>query len=407
MTQSRQPLFYDLASSTWGPEEHHAIQRVLESGQLTMGRSVQKFEEDFALKFGIKYALMVSSGSAANLVGVAALFYKKERPLRRGDEVIVPSISWATTYYPLQQYGLRLRFVDIDLTTLNMDVAQLEQALTPRTRMVVAVSILGNPCALGRLRTFCDRHGLYLFEDNCESMGATFAEKPCGTFGDINTFSTFFSHHISTMEGGVVATDDVELYHLGCSMRAHGWTRDLPDETTIYERRNDDFFEAYRFILPGYNARPLEIAGAVGVEQLKKLDAMVAIRRENAALFQSLFAGDERFIIQRELEGARSSWFSFTIILNPKLDIDRQKVVAALKSAGIGFRIITGGCFLRHDVIKYFEYETVGPIVNANIAHDCGFFVGNFPRDLRPQIERLREVLDRGTIASNRVVGPM
>ena len=116
---------------------------------------------------------MVSSGSAANLVGVAALFYKKDRPLQRGDEVIVPSISWATTYYPLQQYGLRLRFVDVDLDSLNIDVTQLARALTPRTRMVVAVSILGNPAALDVFRAFCDRHGLYLFEDNCESMGSS------------------------------------------------------------------------------------------------------------------------------------------------------------------------------------------------------------------------------------------
>jgi CDP-6-deoxy-D-xylo-4-hexulose-3-dehydrase len=400
------PLFYDLASSSWGQEELDALQRVIASGQLTMGPCVRQFEEAFAAKFGLKHALMVSSGSAANLVGVAALFHKRDRPLHRGDEVIVPSISWATTYYPLQQYGLRLRFVDVDLFTLNIDVSQLERALTPRTRMVVAVSILGNPCALDELRAFCDRHGLYLFEDNCESMGATLDGKPCGSFGHVNTFSSFFSHHISTMEGGVLATDDTEIYHLARSMRAHGWTRDLPEDTTIYERRADDFFEAYRFILPGYNARPLELAGAVGVEQLKKLDGMIAIRRDNAALFQSLFEGDERFIIQRELPGARSSWFSFTVILNPKLDIDRQRVMTALKEAGIGFRIITGGCFLRHDVIKYFEYDTVGEIVNANIAHDRGFFVGNHPRELRPQIERLRHVLDRTAVAPSRVVVP-
>ena len=407
MTSSPEPLFYDLASSSWGAEEHQAIQRVIDSGQLTLGPLVAQFEEDFARKFGIKHALMISSGSAANLVGVAALFYKRERPLQRGDEVIVPSISWATTYYPLQQYGLRLRFVDIDLSTLNIDVSQLEQALTPRTRMVVAVSILGNPCALDTLRTFCDRHGLYLFEDNCESMGATLGGRPCGTFGDINTFSTFFSHHISTMEGGVLATDDTELFHLARSLRAHGWTRDLPEDTAIYDRRADDFFEAYRFILPGYNARPLELAGAVGVEQLKKLDGMIAVRRNNAAVFRSLFEGDERFIIQREVAGACSSWFSFTIILNPELDIDRRKVMDALKTAGVGYRIITGGCFLRHDVIRFFDFDTVGEIVNANIAHDRGFFVGNHPRDLRPQIEWLREVLDRAAVAPTRVVVPM
>lgn len=395
-------MFYDLASSTWDDEERRALQRVIDGGQLTIGPNVRQFEEDFARKFGLKYALMVSSGSAANLVGVAALFYKKERPLQRGDEVIVPSISWATTYYPLQQYGLRLRFVDVELETLNMDVSQLERALTPRTRMVVAVSILGNPCALDVLRDFCDRHGLYLFEDNCESMGASLHDRPCGTFGDINTFSTFFSHHISTMEGGILATDDTELYHLARSMRAHGWTRDLPEDSPIFEPRDDDFFEAYRFILPGYNARPLELAGAVGVEQLKKLDRLVEVRRRNATVFQALFAGDERFIIQQERPHARSSWFSFTIVLNPRMDIDRAAVMRALKAADIGYRIITGGCFLRHDVIKYFDYDTVGDIVNANVAHDRGFFVGNHPRDLTPQIERFREVMDRAAVIGAR-----
>jgi len=385
-------MFYDLASSSWGPEEIAAMRQVIESGRYTMGEHVARFEAAFRAKFGVKHALMVGSGSAANLVGVAALSYIKNRPLKRGDEVIVPAISWATTYYPLQQYGLRLKFVDVELDTLNMDVAQLEQALTPRTRMVVAVSILGNPCALDRLRAFCDRNRLILFEDNCESMGASLNGKLAGTFGDIGTFSTFFSHHISTMEGGVLVTNDTEIAHVARSMRAHGWTRDLPADTTIYEKRDEDFFEAYRFILPGYNARPLEIAGAIGVEQLKKLDAMVEARRRNAALFQKLFARDERFIIQRE--NGRSSWFCFTIILNPDRKIDRGKVMAALKKADIGYRIITGGNFLRHDVIQYFDYDRVGEIRNADIAHDRGFFVGNHPQDLTPQIERLREVLD-------------
>ena len=385
-------MFYDLASSSWGSEEIAAMQRVIDSGRFTMGENVQRFEAAFAAKFGVKHALMVSSGSTANLVGVGALFHARDRPLQRGDEVIVPAISWATTYYPLQQYGLRLRFLDVELDTLNMDVSSLEEALTPRTRMVVAVSILGNPCALDRMRAFCDRHGLILFEDNCESMGASLNGRPCGTFGDIGTFSTFFSHHISTMEGGVIVTNNSNHYHVAKSMRAHGWTRDLPADSGIYEKREEGFFEAYRFILPGYNARPLELSGAIGLEQLKKLGAMIAMRRRNAELFQRLFSRDERFIIQRE-NGA-SSWFCFTIILNPKRAIDRRRVMTALKDADIGYRIITGGNFLRHDVIKYFDYDCVGKIINADIAHDRGFFVGNHPHDLSPQIERLREVLD-------------
>lgn len=397
-------MFFDLASSSWGAEERQAIERVLREGRLTMGPCVRAFEESFAAKFGVKHAVMTNSGSSANLVAVAALCHVKGRPLQRGDEVIVPAISWATTYHPLQQYGLKLRFVDVDLHTLNLDVSQLEAALTPRTRMVLAVSILGNPCALDVLRQFCDDHDLYLLEDNCESMGASLQGRPCGTWGDVNTFSTFFSHHISTMEGGVLATDDTEIDHLARVIRNHGWTRDVPGDTTLFEPTADEFVEAYRFIMPGYNVRPLEISGAVGIEQLKKLDALVCARRQNAALFVELFGGDDRFIIQRE--NGFSSWFSFTIVLNPAYGIDRSKVARALRAAGIGLRMVTGGCFLRHDAIKYFDYDCAAPIVNANIVHDHGFFVGNHPTDLAPQLARLREVLDSAAIPSSASAAP-
>ena len=383
---------YSLAESSWGEEEINAMRRVIEADHFTMGEKVKQFETAYAKKFGVKYAVMTNSGSSANLVGLASFFFKQENPLKPGDEVIVPSISWATTYYPLQQYGLKLKFLDVELDTLNIDISKLEEALTPKTKMIIAVSILGNPCSLDVIRKFCDDNGLYLFEDNCESMGAELNGKFCGTFGDIGTFSTFFSHHISTMEGGIILTESEETFHLMKSLRAHGWTRDLPYDSTIYDRGEDDFYEAYRFILPGYNARPLDLSGAIGIEQLKKLDSMIAIRRKNAEVFVSLFSKDDRFIIQKE--NGKSSWFSFTIVLNPKYAIDRSSVMEAMRTAEIEFRIITGGCFLRHDVIKYFNYETVGEIVNANIAHDRGFFVGNYPRDIKPQIENLWKVLD-------------
>ncbi|MGD9536749.1 MAG: DegT/DnrJ/EryC1/StrS family aminotransferase [Alphaproteobacteria bacterium] len=385
-------MFYDLAASSWGAEEIAAMQRVISSGQMSMGDNVSAFEREFAAYFGKTYGVMVNSGSSANLVAVAALCFKKDRPLQRGDEVIVPTISWSTTYHPLQQYGLRLKFIDIELDTLNMDVSRLEAALGPRTRAVVAVSVLGNPAQLDVIRAFADSHDLYLIEDNCESADAELNGRKTGTFGDLNTFSFFFSHHIATMEGGMVLTDDLELCHLARSLRAHGWTRDLPNGSPLFERTGSDHFEAYRFILPGYNVRPLELSGAIGREQLKKLPQLTAERRKNHALFRSLFAGDERFIIQRE--NGKSSCFSFTLILNPAHSLDRERVFERLREAAIGFRIITGGCFLRHDVIKYYDYEVVGDIRNANIAHDYGFFVGNHPRDLTPQLNRLRDVLD-------------
>lgn len=387
-------MFYELAAPSWGNEEVEAAKRVIDSGFYTMGKNVKAFESEFANYFGTKHGIMVNSGSSANLVAVAALCYAKDRPLQRGDEVIVPAISWATTYHPLQQYGLKLRFVDVELGTLNIDVSKLEQALTPKTRAIVAVSILGNPAALDVLRAFADQHGLYLLEDNCESMDAELNGKKCGTFGHLNTFSFFFSHHISTMEGGMILTDDDDLADLCRAMRAHGWTRDLSEDTKIYSRKSNDHYEAYRFILPGYNVRPLEIEAAIGREQLKKLPGFTAQRRKNLALFQRLFGDDERFIIQRE--NGKSSAFSFTIILNPNTNPDRSKVFEALQQADIGFRIITGGNFLRHDVIQYYDYDIVGGAVpNADTAHDFGFFVGNHPFDLSEQITKLREVLDK------------
>lgn len=384
-------MFYELASSSWQQEEIDIAHKVIDSGMYSMGQYVQQFEMNFAQKMGKKHALMFNSGSSANLIGVAALFFKQEDPLQRGDEVIVPAVSWATTYYPLQQYGLKLKFVDVELDTLNIAVDKLEQALTPKTKMVVAVNILGNPCQLDVISSFCKQHGLYLFEDNCESMGATLNEKQCGTFGDIGTFSTFFSHHIATMEGGLLVTDDDELYQLGRSLRNHGWTRDQPQDSQIYTPQDDDFFEAYRFILPGYNVRPTDLVGAIGVEQLKKLDDIVATRRQNGQIFVNLFANDERFIIQKE--HGKSSWFAFAIILNPQHFSDRKAVLEKLKTADIGFRIITGGNFLRHDVIQYFDYECVGEIKNANIAHDYGFFVGNHQFLISEQLHELHRIL--------------
>lgn len=385
-------MFWELAADTWGNEERAAVARVLASGRYTMGPEVEKFERAFADYHGRRFGVMVNSGSSANLIATASLFYRKKKPLNRGDEVIVPAISWSTTYYPLHQYGLRLRFVDVEADTLNIDTGQLEAALTPKTRAVVAVSILGNPAALDQVRAFADAHGLAFLEDNCESLDAELDGKKTGTFGDLSTFSFFFSHHISTGEGGMVLTDDAELDGLARALRAHGWTRDVPDSAGIYDPRDDGFAEAYRFIVPGYNVRPQEINGAVGLEQLEKLPAMTERRRANADAFRRAFADDSRFILQRQ--HGRSNPFAFTMIVRPESGLARADVFKPLKAAGIGYRMITGGAFPRHDVARHIDHDCVGDLGNANMAHDRGFFVGNHPFDLTPQIERMRDALD-------------
>ena len=384
-------MFWELAADTWGEEEREAIKRVIDSGRYTIGPEVEAFEHAFAEYHGSKYAIMVNSGSSANLISVASLFYLQENRLKPGDEVIVPAVSWSTTYHPLQQYGLKLRFVDVELETLNIDTSQLENALSPKTRAIFAVSILGNPAALNKIRSFADGHGLFMLEDNCESLDAELDGKKAGTFGDVSTFSFFFSHHISTGEGGMVLTNSMEINALCRAIRAHGWVRDVPKDAKLFISGEDTFAEAYRFIIPGYNVRPQEINAAVGIEQLKKLPNMTAQRRSNLELFQDYFSNHENFIIQNE--NGKSSSFCFPMIVRPGSGLDRMDIFSPLKDADIGFRMVTGGSFPRHDAIKYFDHEIIGNLVNADVVHDQGFFVGNHPFDLSEQIEKLSEIL--------------
>ncbi len=388
-----QDLKYELAVDTWSDEEREAIQGVLDSGQFTMGSKVAEFESSFAEYFGRKHAVMVNSGSSANLIGVASLFFRSENPLKRGDEVIVPAISWSTTYSPLQQYGLKLKFIDVELESLNMDVSKLDQALSNKTRMIIGVNILGNPAKLDVIKDFADRHDLIFFEDNCESMDAELNGIKAGSYGHIGTFSTFFSHHISTVEGGIFSTDCDELNAIARSIRAHGWTRDLPGDKPLVLPKKDSFNEEYRFIFPGYNVRPQELNAAIGLVQLRKLPYMTKVRRKNHQYFQDTFSNSDHFIIQRE--NGISSSFSFSMIISPASDIDRNRLFTVLNEERIKFRMITGGCFPRHDAIRYFDYEIVGKLENSNLAHDRGFFVGNQPFDIRDKIDRLRNLLNK------------
>jgi CDP-6-deoxy-D-xylo-4-hexulose-3-dehydrase len=320
---------YELALSSWDEKEIQAIQEVLDSNRTTMGEHVLKFEQEFAQYVGSRYCVMVNSGSSANLLAVAALFYQKDNKLKRSDEVIVPAVSWPTTYYPLYQYGLRLKFSDIDLHTLNYNLEQLQSAITAKTRMIVAVNLLGNPNDFDKINTMISGKDILLFEDNCESLGAEYKGKKAGTFGIMGTFSSFFSHHISTMEGGMIVTDNEELYHILLCVRAHGWTRNLPKENLVSSPKSDNLFEElYRFVLPGYNFRPLEIMGAIGSEQLKKFPVFLAERKENAHYFMNVFKDNPYFSLQKEI--GDSSWFGFSLIIRPDSNLSRKGIIKIL-----------------------------------------------------------------------------
>lgn len=382
---------YPLATSTWDEKELNAIQSVIGRDVFTMGESVAQFEKDFCKFLNTKYCVMVSSGSTANLIATAALFYTKNPKLKRGDEVIVPAVSWSTTYYPLHQYGLKLKFVDIDLETLNYDLEALSSAITEKTKMIMVVNLLGNPNDFDAINEMIKEKDIIILEDNCESMGAQYKGKQAGTFGIMGTFSTFFSHHMATMEGGFVTTDDEELYHILLSLRAHGWTRNLPKENHVSNKSDDWFTESFRFVLPGYNVRPVEMSGAIGIEQLKKLPTFLKQRRENAKLFVELFKNHPDFIIQKDI--SNSSWFGFSLIIKPTSKLIRADVVKKLMDNKIDCRPIVTGNFTRNEVMKYFDYEIHDELRNADYLHDNGLFVGNSQVSLENEIKFLVDVL--------------
>lgn len=384
---------YKLCDDTWDTEEIEAIHRVIQSNRFSMGEEVKQYEKEFAEKFGTRYAVMVSSGSAANLLAIAALVYSGK--LKAKDEVIVPAVSWSTTYFPLFQMGLKLRFVDIDRETLNIDVKQIGAAITPNTKMIFAVNLLGNPNEFEEIFTICKENNIIMIEDNCESLGAMYQGKQLGTLGLLGTYSTFYSHHLCTMEGGMVVTEDEELYHYMLCIRAHGWTRNLPKNSSIYTKTEEDFYESFNFIVPGFNLRPLEMEAAIGREQLKKMDEIIANRQKNAVYFKGKMQEFQDILVQKEIES--SSWFGFSILLQGEYAGRRNQVVKRLSEKQIEVRPIVAGNFVRNKAIHYMDYSIAGTLKNADDIHENGFFIGNHSKENRAQIEyfidNLKEIL--------------
>lgn len=329
-----------LSIDTCGPEERQAVLRVLDSGQYTMGGTTKAFEQAYADYCGTKYCVAVNSGSSAVLLMVAAWTLRYGR-----GTVIVPAVGWATSYSPFQQYGWRLRFVDIDRDTLNYDMESLWGAATGAD-LILAINLLGNP------NDFDSFPDLPVLEDNCEAMGAIYKGRVTGSLGKMSAHSTYFSHHICTMEGGMVTTDDEHFYHMLLSLRSHGWTRHLPEKNKL-----NAVPDKFSFILPGYNVRPTEMQCAIGLEQLKKLPAFIEQRRDNA----------KRFPYQTQREIGRSSWFGFVVY-----DDDAKELAKKYEH-----RPVVTGNFLRQPVIKWYDHEVSGDLRNADYIHDHAIMIGN------------------------------
>lgn len=369
-----------LHEPTFGADEINDAIDVLLSTQVTMGDRVRDFEKVFAQKALARMAVMSNSGSSANLLILAALCNPAfDQQLKPGDEVIVSALSWSTTVWPIVQCGLVPVIVDIDPVTLNLDLDAVEDAISRKTRAVFPVHVYGNPCDMVGMVDLCERHGLILIEDCCEALGADFDGKPVGSFGLSGSFSFYFSHHITTLEGGISVTNQNDFGDLMTILRAHGWLRDLSPESRLnYASQDPELDERFLFVNVGYNLRPTEIQGAFGNRQIQKLDGLVESRRAvSNMLVGSLSEFDDTFTFQEEQAGGRSSCFGFPLILRGSVSFDVREIRAYLGALGIETRPIICGNVAKQPALRLFEHRVAGEMENASHVMSHGFSVGN------------------------------
>jgi CDP-4-dehydro-6-deoxyglucose reductase, E1 len=385
---------------SYGADEVNEALESLLSTRVTMGEKVRRFEALWAEYLGVSDAVMVNSGSSANLVAAAALVNPRfPRPLVPGDEVIVPAVAWSTTYYPLVNVGLVPVLVDVDLDTFTIDPVAAAAAVGPRTRAILPVHLLGNACDMRALGALAAGHDLVMVEDTCEAHGARFEGRFVGTFGAMGSFSFYFSHHISTMEGGMLVTDDPALADLARMLRAHGWTRDLKRKPKI---TNAPIDERFLFVNLGYNLRPMEIQGAFGLHQVAKLEPFIKIRRDNVDFWNAGLRRHARWLREcpgRDSNGSRSVWFGYPITVRPEAPFSRDELVRFLEERSIATRPIMAGNFRDQPAIGLFPHRIAGSLERAEHVMRQSFFIGNHhaisERDRAYVVESVDEFMAR------------
>ncbi len=383
-----------LHEPTFGAPEIMAALEPLLTTMVTMGPKVAGFEDAFCRTIGYGHGVSCNSGSSANLLAVAALTNPAcEDHLRPGDEVVVSALSWSTTVWPLIQCGLTPVIVDIDPATLNIDPEQVERAIGPKTRAIMPVHVYGNPCDMDALMDIRARHNLIMIEDGCESMGAAYDGKPVGGIGRVGTFSFYFSHHITTLEGGICVTEDAGLAELMRILRAHGWVRHVNDPQPYYDTR-PEIDPKFLFVNLGFNLRLTEPQGAMGAVQTPKLRGIVQKRKQAAERWRRIFSAQGELVtLQSTTPKGDHSWFGFPLTLADAVDVAGFR--AGLTEAGIENRPIICGNIARQPAIEMFEHRTVGDLVHASRVMTHGVSVGCHQGVGREALDYAADVIPR------------
>ena len=394
----RIPLAYD----SFGDMERDAVTDVLASGHYTQGERIADLERDIAAYIGVYHAIMVNSGSSANLIAITAMYYAgmwdadlTYGPIQANDEVVIPALCWPTTLTPLVNLGVRPVFCDIDLNSFNLSVATIEKVRTERTRAVIAIPILGNPSGLDEVREYCEAERLVLLEDACQSLGArSAAGEKIGSLGLAASLSFYFSHHISTIEGGCVVTNSSLLADLCRALRSHGWTRHLgSSELAQALPEFDEGDHRFCFFIPGYNLRATEIAAALGKVQLKMFPELLKRRQQIArGRLRVLEPFRDHVTVPGTNVGAGHSWMAFSLLLNSR--DERDRVRAILEQHGVETRPVVAGNIARHHLARFLSVkEASAQLINCDVVFQRGLMLGLNPNSSDEDEEYLGEAL--------------
>jgi CDP-6-deoxy-D-xylo-4-hexulose-3-dehydrase len=390
---------YKLLDNAFSSEDILAGTKVLLSRQITMSKITEKFEKEFAEFVGARFAVMVNSGSSANLLAVSASC----NPLRDtkfypGDEAIIPVLCWSTSLWPLVQFGLKPIFVDIDQGTLNINVEKLISKINSKTKLVMMVHVLGYSSDIQKIRNICKKKKIILIEDTCESLGSKFNNKYLGTFGDFGTYSFYYSHQITCGEGGMVVCNSFNDYKLLYALRAHGWARgpnQLKKNSTLLKKLDSRFV----FINSGFNLRPTDLAASIASSQLKRLDYFIKIRDQNRnKIIKKITLSKKwknQFIFLDKVKNLKPSWFGLPILLNKKYQKIKIKFTKYLERAGIENRPIISGNFLNQPSAKLYKLNDKNDqFPNADEVENRGFFIGLHTKPInKRQLDLLEKCL--------------
>ena len=369
---SKDNTFYSLVGEPFIKEDMIAGIETLLSGRITMSKITKKFEQKFADYIGSKHALMVNSGSSANLLAFfSSVNPRNKNKLRQNDECLIPAICWSTSLWPIVQAGLKPKFVDVELNSFNLDLNKLEKKITSKTKAIMAVHVLGNSAKMSELMRIVKKHNLTLIEDTCESLGSTYNGKYLGTFGKFGSYSFYVSHQLIAGEGGMLVCNNSEDYKIAHTLRAHGWDRGLK------KKQNTEF----NFINSGFNLRPLDLTAAIGLSQLKRLKQSIKTRTYNRNKIINSILNSEKWNNQLSFlepqEKLKPSWFGIPILLNKRLIKFKRQYLKQLNNNGIETRPIISGNFLNQpsiDLYKLNNKKEKFPI--AQDIENRGFFIG-------------------------------